>query len=167
MKNIVQSTFEKVLFGSRWIQLPVYLGLIIAVCAYVYRFFNVLVHLLWNLTEITDQKALMIVLELVDFSMVINLLIVVIVGGYSMYVIKMNFQSREGRPDWLSQITPSEMKIKLIVALVSISGINLLQTFLEIEGVATETAIFKIVIYLVFVISVLLITWSNRLSQHE
>ena len=94
------------------------------------------------------------------------LLVVVIVGGYSMYVSKVNFQVQEGRPDWLSQITPSEMKVKLIVALVSISGINLLQTFLEIEDVSSETAIFKIVIYLVFVISVLIITWSNRLSSH-
>ena len=166
MKNSVLTTVEKFLFGSRWLQLPVYIGLIVAVCAYVYRFFQVLVHLLAHLTEITDQKVLMIVLELVDFSMIINLLVVVIVGGYSMYVSKVNFQVQEGRPDWLSQITPSEMKVKLIVALVSISGINLLQTFLEIEDVLSETAIFKIVIYLVFVISVLIITWSNRLSSH-
>ena len=166
MKNSVLTTVEKFLFGSRWLQLPVYIGLIVAVCAYVYRFFLVLVHLLAHLTEIKDQKVLMIVLELVDFSMIINLLVVVIVGGYSMYVSKVNFQVQEGRPDWLSQITPSEMKVKLIVALVSISGINLLQTFLEIEDVSSETAIFKIVIYLVFVISVLIITWSNRLSSH-
>ena len=105
------------------------MGLIVAVCAYVYRFFVVLTHLMVHLTELKDQNVLMIVLELVDFSMIINLLVVVIVGGYSMYVSKVNFQAREGRPDWLSQITPSEMKVKLIVALVSISGINLHKPF--------------------------------------
>lgn len=167
MKQKLEQLIERLIFGSRWVQLPIYIGLIAASCAYGYRFFMILGHMFSHLTDASDKEILMIVLELIDFSMVLNLLVVVIVGGYSMFVSRINFKDHEDKPAWLSNMTPNGMKVKLIISLVSISGINLLQSFMEIETMTTEKVVLQISIHLTFIVSVLLITWADKMTHSD
>ena len=167
MKKKIEYLFERFIFASRWIQLPIYVGLVAASCGYVYRFFMVLGHMVSHLSDASDREITMMVLELIDFSMILNLLLVVIVGGYSMFVSRINFKDHEDKPSWLSHMTPNILKVKLIISLVSISGINLLQSFMQVESLTTEKVVLQIAIHITFIVSVLLIAWSDRLIQHE
>jgi len=124
-----EKQLERFIFFSRWIQLPIYLGLIIASIMYSVKFFMQLTHLLTNFSLLDENMIMLSVLGLVDISMVINLLVVVFIGGYWTFVSKIEFDEHVDKPDWLDKINASTLKIKLIISLVSISGVHLLKTF--------------------------------------
>lgn len=160
-----ENHLERFIFFSRWLQLPVYLGLIVASLAYAVKFFMQLWHLIINFTTMSESLIMLSVLGLIDISMVINLLVVVFIGGYTTFVSKIDFKGHEDRPVWLSRINSSTLKIKLIVALVSISGVHLLKTFIDIQNVTMEKAILQIVIHVVFIISALLLSYADKVMH--
>jgi uncharacterized protein (TIGR00645 family) len=165
MKKL-EKLIEDLIFLSRWIQLPVYLGLIIASVFYAIKFILQLKYLIVEFTAMTETTILLTILGLIDISMVINLLVVVFIGGYATFVSKISFEDHEDKPAWLSSINPSSLKIKLIIALVSISGVHLLKTFIDIHNVPLKDAALQIGIHLVFIVSVLLLAWADRI-MHE
>lgn len=109
-----------------------------------------------------ENTILLSVLGLIDISMVINLLVVVFIGGYTTFVSKIEFENHEDKPEWLGKINASSLKIKLIVSLVSISGVHLLKTFIDIHNVPLQDAILQISIHLVFLLSALLLAYSDK-----
>ena len=119
------------IFASRWLQLPLYLGLIVAQVVYVYLFLKELLHLVMTSTSVTEQGAMLIVLGLIDVVMISNLLIMVIVGGYETFVSRMELNRHPDQPEWLSHVNASVLKIKLAMAIIGISSIHLLRTFIE------------------------------------
>ena len=127
------------IFASRWLQLPLYLGLIVAQVVYVYLFLKELLHLVMTSTSVTEQGAMLIVLGLIDVVMISNLLIMVIVGGYETFVSRMELNRHPDQPEWLSHVNASVLKIKLAMAIIGISSIHLLRTFIEAGALGTAS----------------------------
>lgn len=164
MKKI-ETLLEKLIFGSRWIQLPVYVGLVLASVVYAIFFIKEVVHMVMHASHFTEQELMLVILSLIDVSMVFNLIIVVIIGGYTTFVSKLNIDNHEDRPDWLEKVNSGTLKIKLMVSLVSISGIHLLKSFLEIGTLSRHEAVFQIAIHVVFVVSSLIMAWTDKIMH--
>jgi len=119
------------IFSSRWLQLPLYLGLIVAQGVYVFLFIKELWHLIHQAPSLTEQSIMLIVLGLIDVVMISNLLVMVIVGGYETFVSRLNLAGHPDQPEWLSHVNASVLKVKLAMAIIGISSIHLLKTFIE------------------------------------
>jgi uncharacterized protein (TIGR00645 family) len=159
------------IFSSRWLQLPLYLGLIVAQGVYVFLFIKELWHLVATAMKITEQEIMLIVLGLIDVVMISNLLIMVIVGGYETFVSRMRLQGHPDQPEWLSHVNASVLKIKLAMAIIGISSIHLLRTFIEAGALAgpkanfTEAAVmWQTIIHLTFIVSAVGIAYVDRLT---
>ncbi len=124
------SFFPALIFSSRWLQLPLYLGLIVAQGVYVVLFVKELLHLILHATSFGEQQIMLIVLGLIDVVMISNLLIMVIVGGYETFVSRLGLQGHPDQPEWLSHVNASVLKVKLAMAIIGISSIHLLKTFI-------------------------------------
>ena len=159
------------IFSSRWLQLPLYLGLIVAQAVYVVLFLKELWHLVLTTFTITEQDIMLLVLGLIDVVMISNLLIMVIVGGYETFVSRLELESHPDQPEWLSHVNASVLKIKLAMAIIGISSIHLLRTFIEAGGLGSATAKFtetgvmwQTIIHCVFVLSALGIALVERIG---
>ena len=128
------SIMSNILFGSRWLQLPLYLGLIIAQAVYVFFFGVELTHLVEKVPNLKEADIMLIVLGLIDVVMISNLLIMVIVGGYETFVSRLNLAGHPDEPDWLSHVNANLLKVKLATAIIGISSIHLLKTFINEIG---------------------------------
>jgi uncharacterized protein (TIGR00645 family) len=161
------------IFSSRWLQLPLYIGLIVAQCVYVFLFLKELWHLVVHAFDYSEQQIMLVVLGLIDVVMISNLLIMVIVGGYETFVSRLQLQGHPDQPEWLSHVNASVLKIKLAMAIIGISSIHLLRTFIEagnigIEGKTanyTETGVLlQTLIHVVFILSAIGIAWVDRMT---
>lgn len=167
--------FERLIFASRWLQAPLYAGLIIAQCVYVYQFFVEL----WHLVQITlhheaspaahgvaaasgSQAIMLSVLGLIDVVMIANLLIMVIIGGYETFVSRLDLEDHPDQPEWLSHVNAGVLKVKLATALVGISSIHLLKTFIEAENRPELAIKWQVIIHIVFVASAFALAWTDR-----
>jgi uncharacterized protein (TIGR00645 family) len=119
------------IFSSRWLQLPLYLGLIVAQGVYVFLFLKELSHLVTDIRILDEQEVMLLVLGLIDVVMISNLLMMVIVGGYETFVSRMRLDRHPDQPEWLSHVNASVLKVKLAMAIIGISSIHLLKTFIE------------------------------------
>ena len=119
------------IFSSRWLQLPLYLGLIVAQGVYVFLFLKELWHLIHAAPSLTEQTIMLIGLGLIDVVMISKLLVMVIVGGYESFVSRLNLEGHPDQPEWLSHVNASVLKVKLAMAIIGISSIHLLKTFIE------------------------------------
>jgi uncharacterized protein (TIGR00645 family) len=126
------------IFSSRWLQLPLYLGLIVAQCVYVFLFVKELVHLVSDAPSMTEQMIMLLVLGLIDVVMISNLLVMVIVGGYETFVSRLGLHGHPDQPEWLSHVNASVLKVKLAMAIIGISSIHLLKTFIEAGSVGSN-----------------------------
>ena len=161
-----------IIFGSRWLQLPLYLGLIVAQGVYVILFLKELWHLIRHATELTEQAMMLMVLGLIDVVMISNLLVMVIVGGYETFVSRLKLEGHPDQPEWLSHVNASVLKIKLAMAIIGVSPIHLLRTFIEAGNLGsgktayTETGVmWQTIIHLTFIVSALGIAAVDRISQ--
>jgi uncharacterized protein (TIGR00645 family) len=184
------------IFMSRWLQLPLYLGLILAQCVYVFHFWVELVHLIeavfgdkaalqklidsigYQLPAIRDAAGtvtgyaapqlnetviMLVVLALIDVVMISNLLIMVIVGGYETFVSRMNLQSHPDQPEWLSHVNASVLKVKLATAIIGISSIHLLKTFISAANYTEHVLMWQTLIHITFLLSALAIALTDRM----
>mgnify|MGYP003510250285 CR=1 FL=1 len=168
------------IFASRWLQLPLYLGLILAQGIYVFHFWVELVHLIEaafgnkdalaalvksiGYKESADETIIMlVVLALIDVVMISNLLIMVIVGGYETFVSRMNLESHPDQPEWLSHVNASVLKVKLATAIIGISSIHLLKTFINAANYDLKVLMWQTIIHVVFLLSALAIALTDRL----
>jgi uncharacterized protein (TIGR00645 family) len=168
------------IFLSRWLQAPLYVGLIVAQLVYVYRFLIELWHLITFAvmgsaapasvpTTVTDTETIVMltVLGLIDVVMIANLLIMVIVGGYETFVSRLNLEGHPDQPEWLSHVNAGVLKVKLAMALIGISSIHLLKTFINAgsASIGERTIFWQVMIHLTFVVSALVLAGIDRLSQ--
>ena len=173
------------IFASRWLQLPLYLGLILAQAVYVFHFWVELVHLIEAAlgnehalqlvfeasgqrsdtppTTLTETTIMLIVLGLIDVVMISNLLIMVIVGGYETFVSRMNLDGHPDQPEWLDHVNASVLKVKLGTAIIGISSIHLLKTFINAANYDEKVLIWQTLIHLTFLLSALAIAYTDRL----
>jgi uncharacterized protein (TIGR00645 family) len=162
-----------VIFGSRWLQAPLYLGLIVAQGVYALLFLKELWHLVSHATSFNEQEIMLIVLGLIDVVMISNLLMMVIVGGYETFVSRLRLDDHPDQPEWLEHVNAGALKIKLAMAIIGISSIHLLRTFIGASdlGAVGNTAytqagvIMQTVIHAIFVLSAIGIAYVDRLSR--
>ena len=169
----------QLIFASRWLQLPLYLGLIVAQCVYVVLFVKELVHLVSHTMSFSEQEIMLVVLGLIDVVMISNLLIMVIVGGYETFVSRMELEKHPDQPEWLSHVNASVLKIKLAMAIIGISSIHLLRTFLYAGQLGKEGALYtetgvmwQTIIHLTFIVSAIgiaFVDWlgRTRVERHQ
>jgi uncharacterized protein (TIGR00645 family) len=167
----IENIIEYLVFASRWIQAPIYLGLILGSLLYVYKFMEELASLAMQVQTMTEVQVMLAILGLIDISMVMNLLVIVIIGGYSIFTSRIDFDEQEDRPHWIDNLDADRLKVKLATSLASISGVHLLKTFIDIHS-ETETGTydaltFEIVIHLVFIFSALILAWIARILEHK
>ena len=180
------------IFASRWLQLPLYLGLIVAQAVYVMHFLVELTHLVEAafgskdaleslvtsigykttapVTSLNETVIMLVVLALIDVVMISNLLIMVIVGGYETFVSRMGLQGHPDQPEWLSHVNASVLKVKLATAIIGISSIHLLKTFINANAYTEKVLISQTVIHIVFLFSALAIAYTDRImigTQNE
>jgi uncharacterized protein (TIGR00645 family) len=173
------------IFMSRWLQLPLYLGLIVAQAIYVWLFWQELYYLLLAAfgnagalghvieavtvegvakpTKLNETVIMLVVLGLIDVVMISNLLIMVIVGGYETFVSRMNLQGHPDQPEWLSHVNASVLKVKLATAIIGISSIHLLKTFINADAYSEKVLVAQTVIHITFLLSAMAIAASDRL----
>ena len=164
------------IFGSRWLQLPLYLGLIVAQCVYVILFLKELWHLITHSFDFSEQQIMLVVLGLIDVVMISNLLVMVIVGGYETFVSRLNLNGHPDEPEWLSHVNASVLKIKLAMAIIGISSIHLLRTFIEAGNLGSTTArttnytsegvMWQTIIHAAFILSAIGIAYTDKLMAH-
>ena len=160
-------TLGSFIFLSRWLQAPLYLGLIVAQGVYVYHFLKELWHLVEKAPDIEETTIMLTVLGLVDVVMIANLLIMVIIGGYETFVSRLDLEGHPDQPEWLSHVNAGVLKVKLATALIGISSINLLKTFIEVstKAVPDNTIMWQLLLHLTFVLSALLLAITDRISN--
>jgi uncharacterized protein (TIGR00645 family) len=173
------------IFASRWLQLPLYLGLILAQGVYVFHFWVELWHLIdaalgsqdalnklvtsigykssAPLTSLNETVIMLVVLALIDVVMISNLLIMVIVGGYETFVSRMRLEGHPDQPEWLSHVNASVLKVKLATAIIGISSIHLLKTFINAGNYELQVLMWQTIIHVVFLLSALAIALTDRL----
>jgi uncharacterized protein (TIGR00645 family) len=177
------SPLSSLIFSSRWLQLPLYIGLIVAQCVYVVLFVKELAHLITGAFAFSEQQIMLIVLALIDVVMISNLLVMVIVGGYETFVSRLRLDGHPDQPEWLSHVNASVLKVKLAMAIIGISSIHLLKTFIEagsigalplcadvVAGVkctnTTEAGVmWQTIIHLAFIASAIGIAWTDQVMQ--
>jgi uncharacterized protein (TIGR00645 family) len=158
---------EKLLFTSRWLQAPLYFGLIVAQLAYVYVFMHELWHLISHITALTEVEVMLIVLGLIDAVMIANLLIMVTIGGYETFVSRLYIDDHPDKPDWLNHVDASILKIKLSLSLITISSVHLLKTFINADNIKLETIMAQIGIHATFVLSAVLLTYADKMMRKD
>jgi len=177
------------IFASRWLQLPLYLGLIAAQGVYVFHFWVELVHLLEAafgsqtalqalidgigyktdvaITNLNETVIMLVVLALIDVVMISNLLIMVIVGGYETFVSRMDLEGHEDQPEWLDHVNASVLKVKLATAIIGISSIHLLKTFINAANYDVKVLMWQTIIHVVFLLSALAIAYTDKLMSRS
>lgn len=167
--EIMERIIEWFVFASRWLQAPVYVGLIIGAMLYVYKFMEELATLIRSVSTISETHVMLGILGLIDISMVMNLLVIVVIGGYSIFTSRIDFEQSEDKPQWLDYLDADTLKTKLSTSLASISGVHLLKTFIDLhmnEGVGKRGDLqYEIGIHLVFIVSALALSWIARLLR--
>lgn len=179
--STAERLLERTIFASRWLQAPLYLGLIAALGVYVYQFFVELWHIIAVVLHLTHggpdplagvdsaTKIMLGVLGLIDVVMIANLLIMVIICGYETFVSRLHLDDHADQPEWLSHVNAGMLKVKLATALVSISSIHLLKTFIEVRTpsiqINNHAVMWQIVIHVVFVLSAILLAWTDRVMM--
>jgi uncharacterized protein (TIGR00645 family) len=149
---------ESLIFASRWIQAPLYLGLIVAQVVYCWLFMVELSHLVTGAFDphhMTETDVMLVVLGLIDVVMIANLLIMVIVGGYETFVSRLDLEDHPDQPEWLSHVNAGVLKIKLSTAIIGISSIHLLKSFINAANLSEHTLMWQVVIHVVFLFSAL------------
>ena len=164
LQNAVGST----IFISRWLQAPLYLGLIVAQAVYVALFWKELVHLVQDFGHMDEEAIMLIVLGLVDVVMIANLLIMVIIGGYETFVSRIDMRGHPDEPEWLSHVNPNVLKVKLAMSIIGISSVHLLKTFIEanhyVEDGKTEVMLWQTIIHMAFIASAVGLALIDRLT---
>ena len=151
------------IFGSRWLQLPLYIGLIVAQGVYVVLFLKELWHLFAHAFDFTEQQIMLAVLGLIDVVMISNLLVMVIVGGYETFVSRLNLEGHPDQPEWLSHVNAGVLKVKLATAIIGISSIHLLKTFINADNYTDRVLIAQTAIHITFLLSAMAIAFTDRL----
>ncbi|MBU0753369.1 MAG: TIGR00645 family protein [Gammaproteobacteria bacterium] len=165
MKKVVDS-METFIFWSRWLQAPLYLGLIAAQGVYVYHFMHELIHLVTKAGSLGETEVMLIVLGLIDVVMIANLLIMVIIGGYETFVSRLDLDEHPDQPEWLSHVNAGVLKVKLATALIGISSIHLLKTFINAGQLEDRVIIAQVAIHLSFLISAMAIAWTDKIMTN-
>lgn len=165
--EMIERKISFLIFTSRWLQAPLYFGLMIVLGVYVYEFGVSLLNLVMKVNTLNETTIMLHALNLIDVVMIANLLIMVIIGGYETFVSRLNLGNHPDNPDWLDEVNAGTLKIKLALSLVSISSIHLLRTFIDPSQQSNNAIMWQVVIHVTLVLSALCIALSNKFIENH
>lgn len=166
---MLERVIESVLFRSRWILAPFYVGLVVAMLVLLFKFGHELLHFVTHAISATESDIILGVLALVDLTLTCNLVVIVIFSGYENFVSKIDPAGHPDWPDWMTRVDFTGLKQKLLASIVAISAIQLLKAFMNLDkGTMNEhTLMWLVIIHVVFVGSSLVLAWSDSLTNHN
>ena len=166
----IENTMETAIFNSRWLLAPFYLGLVLSIGLLFIKFSQELYHLTIHVTTASEHAVIIGILALVDMALVGSLLLMIVFSGYEIFVSKIDVAEHKDRPDWMGKVDFSGLKLKVIGAIVAISAIDLLKTFMEIPAhpteVSSEMFLWKVTIHMAFVVSGVMFALMDRISAN-
>ncbi|MEP9355630.1 TIGR00645 family protein [Xanthobacter sp. KR7-65] len=166
---MIERAIESVLFRSRWILAPFYVGLVVAMLVLLFKFGHELLHFVLHAVSATESDIILGILALVDLTLTCNLVVIVIFSGYENFVSKIDPEGHPDWPEWMTRVDFTGLKQKLLASIVAISAIQLLKAFMNLDkGTMTETTLmWLVIIHVVFVGSSLVLAWSDNLSSNK
>ena len=163
----IENKIPKLIFASRWLQAPLYFGLMVVLAVYVYEFGLSLTRLVMQANQLSETAIMLTALDLIDVVMIANLLIMVIIGGYETFVSRLHLRTHPDNPDWLDEVNAGSLKVKLALSLISISSIHLLRTFIDPSAYDNFAIMWQVIIHVTLLLSALCIALSNKLIGHN
>jgi len=164
----IEQTIEKIMFNSRWLLAVFYIGLVLGNVLLLIKFLQELIHIAPNVLTLSEGEVVVGILSLVDMALVGSLLLMIVFSGYEIFVSKIDVAVHEDRPDWMGKVDFSGLKLKVISAIVAISAIELLKTFMEISGSPTDGEIknltWKVIIHATFVLSGVMFALMDKIA---
>ncbi len=164
MSRQIEKIIEKVIFASRWLMAPFYIGLVCALIVLLCSFMKELWHFITSIPIITQNEAVLGILSLIDLSLAGNLLVIVIFSGYENFVSKIDFNNHKDQPEWHGSVDFSALKLKLIASIVAISGIHLLKVFMDVHKTSENEIKWMVIIHIAFVVSGVLLAAMDRIA---
>ncbi|MBF0248673.1 MAG: TIGR00645 family protein [Alphaproteobacteria bacterium] len=166
---MIERYLERLIFASRWIMAPFYLGLVVSLAMLLVKFMQELLHVAPMVFTMSETAVILTILSLIDLSLAGNLLLMVIFAGYENFVSKIDTGDHEDRPDWMGKVDFSGLKLKLIASIVAISGIQLLRAFMNVQETTKEDLMWMLIIHMTFVTSGVLLALMDKLvdSAHH
>lgn len=164
MKKI-EHALETLMFNSRWLLAPFYIGLVIGIAMLLVKFVQEFFHILPHIFASSESEVVLAILTLVDMSLVANLLIIIIFSGYENFVSKIDTANHEDRPEWMGKVDFSGLKVKLIASIVAISAIELLKAFVNVTAYTTEQLAWKVGIHAVLISSGVLFALMDKIAE--
>ncbi|MFG1360069.1 TIGR00645 family protein [Xanthobacter pseudotagetidis] len=166
---MIERAIESVLFRSRWILAPFYVGLVVAMLVLLFKFGAELLHFIEGAISASESDIILGVLALVDLTLTCNLVVIVIFSGYENFVSKIDPAGHPDWPEWMTRVDFTGLKQKLLASIVAISAIQLLKAFMNLDkgGMSENTLMWLVIIHVVFVGSSLLLAWSDKLSSDK
>ncbi|MEY2714497.1 MAG: hypothetical protein RIT24_840 [Planctomycetota bacterium] len=161
--GLVESILERGLFASRWLLLPFYVGLVVSLVALLVQFSRELVHLVGDMSTLTEAETTILVLSLIDVVLTANLVLMVVLSGYENSISKIDLEGAD-RPSWMGKLDASGLKQKVFGSIVAISAIQLLRVFMQVEKATDRELWWSSGIHMVFVVSAILLALSDRIS---
>ena len=168
-RDIAMNPLGRTIFLSRWLQAPLYVGLILAQAIYVWQFWIEIIHLLGNVfsssKHLGDAELMLVVLGLIDVVMISNLLVMVIVGGWEIFISRLRLDLHPDQPEWLSHVNAGILRVKLAVSIIGISSIHLLKTFINSSSLDGKILFWQTTIHMILVLSAILIAWTEKITM--
>lgn len=162
---MIEQMFERLIYASRWIQAPIYLGLSLALVALAIKFFAELVHLLPHILEVSETDMVLVLLSLVDMALVGGLIVMVMFSGYENFVSRMDLDEGAEKLDWLGKLDTGSLKNKVAASIVAISSIHLLKVFMNAENINNDKLLWYVVIHLTFVSSAVAMGMLDKITR--
>jgi uncharacterized protein (TIGR00645 family) len=160
----LERLIERLLYASRWLLAPIYLGLSLTLLALGIKFFEELWHLLSHILEIAESDMILVVLALIDLALVAGLVVMVMFSGYENFVSRLDVSESDDKLGWLGKLDTGTLKLKVAASIVAISSIHLLQAFVNVPQVPNDKLFWYVVIHLTFVVSAVMMGILDRLA---
>jgi uncharacterized protein (TIGR00645 family) len=160
----VERLVERLLYGSRWLLAPIYLGLSLTLLVLGVKFFQELWHLLSHILETSEENMILVVLALIDLSLVASLVVMVMFSGYENFVSRLDVHEGDDKLDWLGKLDAGTLKLKVAASIVAISSIHLLQAFVNIPQISNDKLMWYVIIHLTFVVSAVMMGVLDKMA---
>ncbi|ABE53728.1 Uncharacterized protein UPF0114 [Shewanella denitrificans OS217] len=161
----MEKVFEKLMYASRWIMAPIYLGLSLILFALGIKFFQEIFHLIPNIFEIAEVDLVLITLSLIDITLVGGLLIMVMFSGYENFVSQLDVGESSEKLNWLGKMDAGSLKNKVAASIVAISSIHLLKVFMNAENIANDKIMWYLLIHITFVLSAFAMGYLDKITR--
>lgn len=163
----MERTFERLMYASRWIMAPIYLGLSLVLLILAIKFFQEVINIFPVILSMKESDLILLTLTLIDLALVGGLIVMVMFSGYENFVSKLNIDETDEKLSWLGQLDTNSLKSKVAAAIVAISSIHLLKVFMGLKDMENEKIMWHVIIHLTFVVSAFMMGYLDKITKHN